>query len=116
MSAAIDGGNLAQLRSFEVVVGAASSAQTAVARGAYTLQSDVDCYAFFGITGMGAAVALGATQPAFGAATTATLRLYASQKEIWDVLDDVTFIRVIGKTASAGLLTVTGPIHRGGNK
>jgi hypothetical protein len=113
-TSAIDGTNMNGLRAFEVAFTTASTTEKAVAKGSYTLQADVDCYVKVGVTGMSDAATLTTSQPALTAATAKTMRLFAGQAKPWDVVDDVTFIKIIGKTAS-GTLTIEGPYRHAGS-
>jgi hypothetical protein len=108
MSTAIDGTNYATIRPFTIDFTTASTAEQAIAAGSYVLCATQDCVVKFGATGLTAAAALAATQPA--AAATFSIQLRANI--LWPIdLGPSLFVRVIGNTA-AGKLDVTGPLAR----
>ncbi len=109
MTAAIDGSNYLQCRSFEVATAAASTAEATLVRGSYEICCTNDCYIRFGKTGMSAAIALTGSQPAAGAASAHTIRLYALQRQVLDIPADGIYFRVIRASAD-GVLTFNGPI------
>lgn len=109
MTAAIDGANYLQCRSFEVATSNVSTAAVALARGSYELCATTDCYIKFGISTMSAAVALTGTQPLRSDNSGQTIRLYALQKTPLDIPSDSIYFRVIRASAD-GVLTFNGPI------
>ncbi len=113
MTAAIDGSNYDQCRSFEVATTATSTAEALLAGGSYEVCCTQDCYLKLGATGMSAAVALPATQPAAGSPNR-LIRLYASQRIPLDINNAVTYFRAL-RVSADGVLTFNGPLAQSVN-